>query len=154
MEDGCIKKFLLFWKIFFTRFYEVFTAEPVVILGMAGKSMYDAVSEGALVVKLCNDLQNATLPNATEIDCNDYSTVQDLVEINWWNIYTRLANYIPAIVFSSLLSAWSDKVGRKFIILIALLGIMINQAAAIAVLTIDSAPTWTLISTFTPIQKY
>ena len=91
-----------------------------------------------LKVKLLTNV-NVTLDTSGCRDLNKSSELyQNFTKVQQssaqWIMYNNMASYIPAFFSSLILSAYTDKYGRKFVIILTLFGVLITKAITLAVI--------------------
>ncbi|KAK3093015.1 hypothetical protein FSP39_010055 [Pinctada imbricata] len=82
------------------------------------------------------DFPNATVNNTeqgksacdAQTNTTEYQMEQTIQEdVSQWSVYTSLSSGIPAIVSASLVSAMSDRFGRKYCLLLPLIGNLVKN---------------------------
>ena len=80
---------------------------------------------------------NATVNNTeqgksmcdTDTNSTEYKMEQTIQEdVSQWSVYTSLSSGLPAVISASLVSAMSDRFGRKYCLLIPLFGNLLKNA--------------------------
>lgn len=85
-----------------------------------------------------------------DVDCYRITDteIEDEVQMRnaEWSLFSALAYFIPAIIADTILGAYGDRHGRKFNILLGLMGITVSEFGYLLVLS-DSvkAPYWTVL---------
>ena len=111
------------------KVYQVGYVEPLLFLYFAYMLFNVPLANQLLYHKVCLSLYNATFCRHVGTPLTATSHAQNLVEEQTaeWSMYFGMARTIPAVPTLLLLGVWSDRVGRKDILVFSLFGEVINS---------------------------
>ena len=126
------------------------TVEPVLFAFMLGTFLKIPVTQQLILQKICIQKYNETFckDNFTAGTCGHSAKAEDAIqsETSQWIFYQTVALCLPSIVSSLLLGSWSDKFGRKVVILLPLIGSSCEAISAIINIHFyDTSPAYLLI---------
>ncbi|XP_028409598.1 proton-coupled folate transporter-like [Dendronephthya gigantea] len=112
----------------FLQIFRQITVEPVLFAFMLCTFLKMPVSQQLIFRKTCISLYNESFceHNFTSRSCGESLSDEEIAvqkSSSQWIFYNTLAYELPSIVTSLLLGSWSDKFGRKFAILLPLVGL-------------------------------
>lgn len=112
--------------------FQLITIEPVVFFYAVGYSITMVVSPGLYLEKICtpgsvifgNGSSDLNLTTCKKFDDGNHTDLQDYIQKTNAEIQlvTMFVKGIPPIIFALFVGPWSDKFGRKFLIMFPLLG--------------------------------
>lgn len=116
-------------------FSNCITVEPVLFAFMFGIFLKIPVTQQLIFQKTCIQKFNETFcrNNFTRSSCDEKTKYQDVVESesSQWIFYQTIALCIPSLFTSLFLGSWSDKFGRKVVIVLPLIGSCFEAISAI-----------------------
>ncbi|XP_031552187.1 proton-coupled folate transporter-like [Actinia tenebrosa] len=126
------------------------TVEPVAFLALFSLSLLNQVSQQYVFEKLKPKAETRP-PKRTNLTdllstCNTSTTSTTLYfldenvlrsEAGQWLLYLKLAAIIPGVFTSLILGIWSDKTGRKIVLLVASCGGLIQVSLHLLVINLD-----------------
>ena len=107
------------------------TVEPVLFMFMLAIFMDFPIQEQLIYKKICNSAYNNTICKHTEL--KKYKTEETYVQshTSTWMLYIKIASTFPSMLAVIILGPCSDKIGRKFVMVLPLIGGCIGAAAMI-----------------------
>jgi len=116
------------WQIWIRRLREcrsVMTIEPVIFLQTFTWGLASVISQNLLIAKQCHDLGYDT---ETCDDIESHPSVEDEVEtkVSELNMITSMLSALPCILVALFIGPWSDRNGRKPVMLIPMVGYILS----------------------------
>ncbi|XP_072031978.1 lysosomal proton-coupled steroid conjugate and bile acid symporter SLC46A3-like isoform X2 [Amphiura filiformis] len=102
------------------------TVEPVLCLFMMGMFIQIPTSQMLLLQKVCMVEYNSSI--CDQLDEKKYQEMENIVQTktSHWILYLQLFNAIPGAIMSLIFGASSDRLGRRVIMVIPVMGSIIN----------------------------
>ena len=110
------------------RFFNAITIEPAYVLFTLSHGLYTIVAQTLYIDKVCN--VNLAFNETICADITHHKDEQNEVQryVAMLQSCNGVLQAIPAIVFSAFAGPWSDKYGRKPLIVLASFGYVFNNA--------------------------
>ena len=108
------------------------TVEPVLFLFMLSVFLVTPLQEQLIYKKICHSKYNETVCKNLKTDdryVKEESYVQK--QTSNWSMYLRVTTTIPSMLAAMILGPCSDKIGRKFSLILPLIGTMLEAACLI-----------------------
>ena len=108
-------------------FFNAITIEPAYVLFTLSHGLYTIVAQTLYINKVCN----VNLAFGEDICANITHHKEEQIEVQRYvsmlQSYNGILQAIPAIVYSAFAGPWSDKYGRKPLIILAAFGYVFNN---------------------------
>ncbi len=104
------------------------TVEPVLFLFMMGMFIQLPTSQMLILEKVCLEENKENVTICKHLDKKENEYMENIVQTkaSHWIMYLQLFGAIPGAVMSLVFGASSDRIGRKIIIVIPVMGSIIN----------------------------
>lgn len=111
--------------------YSQITVEPAVLLLTICNGLYMIVSSELYISKVCK--VNLALGDEICDNIQDHNEQQILVQryVSKLNIYNRVLQAIPSLLFALLAGPWSDVYGRRTFLISSIFGFVFNNSVFI-----------------------
>ena len=118
MEEGS-------WSVRIRAGFKIITIEPVIFLQTFTWGLSSVISQNLIIAKQCHDL------GYHKDICDDiesHPSIEDEVqtEVSELNMVTNMISAIPCIVVALFIGPWSDRNGRKPVMLIPMIGYILS----------------------------
>lgn len=121
------------------------TVEPIVLLGALGQSASAPLFTQLFLWKTCR--QQLHLPDRVCANLSHFPTDAQRVQAEWaqWNAAALLVAVAPALLFSVVVSAWSDRYGRRRAMQLPLVGALAASLLLLVNWWQPNLPVWQLL---------
>ena len=117
------------------------TVEPILIFVFFGEGTVHTVLSQYLQNRIAKDVYNYTFPTDRSNTCQALNQSDSMVEegqqiqkeVANWIFYLSICMYLPMVFTTPIFGALSDKIGRKLVIGLPLVGIIIENAIYLVV---------------------
>ena len=113
-------------------FFSTITVEPAYLIFSFAQGLYLLVASELYISKVCK----VNLAFGEEVCENLHDHKDKQIEVQQYvatlQIYNRILQAVPSVIFSLFAGPWSDIYGRKFLIIVSLSGFFFNNAVFMA----------------------
>ena len=113
-------------------FFSTITVEPAYLIFSFAQGLYLLVASELYISKVCK----VNLAFGEEVCENLHDHKDKQIEVQQYvatlQIYNRILQAVPSVIFSLFAGPWSDIYGRKFLIIVSLSGFFCNNAVFMA----------------------
>ncbi|XP_039249020.2 lysosomal proton-coupled steroid conjugate and bile acid symporter SLC46A3-like isoform X2 [Styela clava] len=128
-----------------------YPVEAIVFLTCACCYSFQVI-QNQYIYMIVAKLHNYTENNSVDYCSNNKTATIDgkivVDDASRWTMYSCLAFFLPCAVFSLIVTAWSDKIGRKWAIAIPTFGTAIGSAVQVIAILYRLPLYWTIIVSF------
>ncbi|XP_059096409.1 proton-coupled folate transporter-like [Tigriopus californicus] len=122
-SEGCGRRILRLWhKI---------TIEPAVFLFTFAYGFFSIIAQNLLIERICQVNLNLTSEVCEHLDQHKYDQMEVQKQVTLLVLYTNILSTIPCIFLTLLVGPWSDRNGRKPLMIAPILGCILSQVVLV-----------------------